>query len=83
MLFSFGGIYYKNAEIFLKDKCVYDYSTLRVDSVKGESIFVCVDLTVTNPDGDSQAAVVRVELIEEEEGFRINTPTYKRFDSGE
>lgn len=73
---------YKNAEIFLKDKCEYDYSTLCIDSVKGQSIFVKIAVKVTNPDGESMTTHAVVELIEEENGFRINTPTYKRYAVG-
>lgn len=73
---------YKNAEIFLKDKCEYDYSTLCIDSVKGQSIFVKIAVKVTNPDGESMTTHAVVELIEEENGFRINTPTYKRYTVG-
>lgn len=73
---------YKNAEIFLKDKCEYDYSTLCIDGVKGQSIFVKIAVKVTNPDGESMTTHAVVELIEEENGFRINTPTYKRYAVG-
>ncbi len=73
---------YKNAEVFLKDKCEYDYSTLSVERVKGESIFVKIAVKVTNPDGKSRSTYAEVELIEEQNGFRINNPTYKRYDVG-
>ena len=37
---------YDLAEIFLVDTIVYDYTTIRVNRVKGESIFVNIDVTV-------------------------------------
>jgi len=72
----------KNAEFFLKDKCEYDYSTLAVDRVEGQCIFVKIAVKVTDPDGNSRDTVAVVGLIEEQNGFRINTPTYKRYDVG-
>ncbi len=70
---------YDMAEVFLKDKIVYDYSTLRVVRVKGESIFVGIDVTVTNDEGKSKSSTLEVELIEEASGFRLDSPTYKRY----
>ena len=69
----------KNAEFFLKDKCEYDYSTLAIDHVKGQSIFVKISVKVTDQDGNSRDTLAVVELIEEQDGFRINSPTYKRY----
>ena len=70
------------SNFFLKDKCEYDYSTLAVDHVKGQSIFVKIAVKITNPDGEFREDFCIVELIEEQNGFRINSPTYKSYDAG-
>ncbi len=70
---------YDNAEVFLKDDVIYRYETLRVSRVKGESIFVGIDVTVINDEGDIQSSTLEIELIEEDAGFRLNSPTYKRY----
>ncbi len=73
---------YKNAKVYLVDKVEYKYDTLRVSDVEGESIFVTLDVEITDPDKRTQSSTLTVELIEEANGFRINSPTYKRYDDG-
>ncbi len=70
---------YDLAEVFLKDSVIYDYTSIKVSRVKGESIFVTVGVTVINEEGKSQSSTLEVELIEEGAGFRLNSPTYKRY----
>ena len=70
---------YDKAEVFLKDIVIYNYDTVRVSRVKGESIFVSIEVTVINDEGKSQSSALEVELIEEDAGFRLNSPTYKRY----
>ena len=66
---------YKKATVFLTDKVEYDYGTLKVKKVKGEKITVSVKATVIR-DEMSQTRECEIVLIEEENGFRIDTPTY-------
>ena len=70
---------YDNADVFLKDDIIYRYDTLKVSKVVGQSIFVSIDVTVINSEGDIQSSTLEVELIEEDSGFRINSPTYKSY----
>jgi len=70
---------YKNAPVYLKDKVTYHYETLAVTDVKGEEIFVTLDITVTNENGESQVRKLTTSLIEESSGFRINQPTYASY----
>ena len=70
---------YKNAPVYLKDEVTYHYETLAVTYVKGEEIFVTLDITVTNENGESQVRKLTTSLIEESSGFRINQPTYASY----
>ncbi len=70
---------YKNAPVYLKDEVTYHYETLRVSDVKGEEIFVTLNITVTNENGESQVRELTTSLIEESDGWRINQPTYASY----
>ena len=70
---------YKNANIFLTDKVVYDYSSLRVSGVKREEVFVKINVKVTNGENKTQHKEVEIALLEESNGWRINSPTYARY----
>lgn len=61
------------------DDLAYDYSTLRIEGVEDEIVTVLVDATVTNPDGESQVRTLRIQLIEEDDGWRINSPTFAKY----
>ena len=70
---------YKNADVYLTDKVVYDYSSLYVSDVEGEEVFVNVTVTVTNKDGDTQTKELKIALLEESDGWRLNSPTYTKY----
>lgn len=69
---------YSKYEVLLKDKIEYLYDTVRVFDVEGETIYVNIDVKVTNSKGNVQDKTLKIGLIEEESGFRIDTPTYAR-----
>lgn len=70
---------YKDADIFLTDKVVYDYSSIEVSYVKGEEVFVKIDVKVTNEENKTQNREIEIALLEESSGWRINSPTYARY----
>ena len=69
---------YSEAEVLLDCKVVYDYSSIKVLGSKEETVIIEISATVTNPDGESQQRTIKVNLIEEESGWRLDTPTYLR-----
>ena len=71
---------YSNFTPMLKDSIVYDYESLRVDGSKKEKVYVKIDATVTNADGKSQTTTVTVALVEEDDGWRIDNPTYANYN---
>ena len=70
---------YSKAVILLNDEVEYLYDTLEVAGVKGEVITVTLNVNVKRGD-KTQNRVMKVNLIEEESGFRLDSPTYIVFD---
>ena len=71
---------YSNFTPMLKDSIVYDYDSLRVEGSKKEKVYVKIDATVTKADGKSQNTTVTVALVEEDDGWRIDNPTYANYN---
>ena len=63
----------------MKDTVSYDYSSIRVSGVEKETVFVTVTATVTNSEGKSQSREIEFGLIEEESGWRIDSPTFANY----
>ena len=70
---------YSRADVLLDSEVEYDYSTLTVKGSVGETVNVEIYATVTNKDGESQRRIIKVGLIEEVGGWRLDTPTYIRY----
>jgi hypothetical protein len=70
---------YKDAKVFLEDTVIYDYDSMKVSDVDEEIIYVTLSVTVINSENKSQTSSLTVGLIEEENGFRLDTPTYKTY----
>lgn len=70
---------YSEADVFLVDTLVYDYSSLKVSDVVGQVVYVCINVTATNADGESSTQQLRIGLFEETYGWRLETPTYARY----
>lgn len=74
---------YKDAIVFLTDKVVYDYSSLRVSRVEKEEVFVKINITVTNSENKTQTQELEISLLEESDGWRINSSTYAKYQDKE
>lgn len=72
---------YTNFAKLLKSNIEYNYDSLRVDGSKKENVYLSVDATVTNEDGISQVTTVTFSVIEEENGWRLNSTTYANYNS--
>lgn len=64
----------------MRDRVEYDYDSMRVSDVKKEKVFVTVDATVTGSGGESQHTEIIITLIEEDNGWRIDNPTYANYN---
>ena len=71
---------YSKFNLMLKDSIEYDYSSLKATGSKKEKVFVTVEATVTREDGKSQKTTVTITLVEEEDGWRIDNPTYANYN---
>jgi hypothetical protein len=69
----------KDALVNLTDTVIYDYSSLHVSRVKKDEVFVKISATVITDDGKTQVQEIEISLLEEESGWRINSPTYVRY----
>lgn len=67
---------YSEPTVSLTDKIEYDYSSMRVSGVRRQTVYVTVSAVVTNEEGKSQTRDVRLSLIEEDDGWRIDSPCY-------
>ena len=71
---------YSKFEPTLVDTIVYDYDSIKAEKSKKENVFVSVSATVTNSEGKSQVITLTINLIEEESGWRISSPTYATYN---
>ena len=69
----------KNFKPFLTDKIEYDYNSIRISDVEGEIIYVEITVKVTNSDEKEQIKDIKIALVEESNGFRLDSPTYARY----
>ncbi len=69
---------YSKATVLLKDETEYLFDTLKVVGSKKETVYVTISINVTR-DGDTQTHEKKIGLIEEEDGWRIDTPTYMSY----
>ena len=71
---------YSLTDPLLKDEVVYDYDSLKVINSKKETVYVNIDCTVTREDGKTQKKTLEIGLIEEANGWRLDTPTYATYN---
>ena len=70
---------YANAKRQLTSSISYDYSTLRITGVEKQTVFVTVTATVTGAEGKSRQIDITLNLIEEDNGWRIDNPCYANY----
>ncbi len=64
----------------LKDSITYDYGSLKVKGSKKEKVYVSVSATVTSSEGKSQNTEITITLVEEDDGWKIDNPTYANYN---
>lgn len=63
----------------LTDKLTYDYGNLSVEGAEGQTVYVTLSVVAENEKGERATVSLRVGLMEEADGWRIDTPTYARY----
>lgn len=70
---------YSLADVLLVDQVEYMYDSLKVSHSEGDVVYVTLTVNVTR-DGKTQKCEMKVGLVEEDEGWRISTPTYMTYN---
>ncbi len=71
---------YEKFEPLLTDEVFYDLETLKVTHSKKDKVFVQIEATVTNKGGESQKRTKQIALVEENDGWRIDSATYLKYN---
>lgn len=69
---------YKKYKPLLTDTVEYDYQNISVIGSKGEIVTVNVPIKVTRGEL-SQERIIKVDLVEEKDGWRVDSPTYASY----
>ena len=69
-----------NCQKLLSGTVEYDYESIKVTGSEGETVFVTINATVTEEGLEPQTREIRISLVEEESGWRIDSPTYLTYD---
>lgn len=69
---------YSNALVLLNDEVSYDFDTLKVIGSKKQTVYVTLSVNVKRGE-NTQSRELKVGLVEEEGGWRIDTPTYMSY----
>ena len=67
-------------KIFLDD-VTYDYDSIKVIGSEGEKVYVTINATVSRAELDPQVREIRIALVEEDAGWRIDSPTFLNYDT--
>ena len=70
---------YSNFTPLLKSEVIYDYGSLKVEGSKGDKVYVTVEATVKNAEGKTQNTTLKIALVEEHDGWRIDSPTFENY----
>lgn len=73
---------YSLAVPLVKGKAEYQLDTLEVIGSEDETVFVSVLATVSC-DGKTQTQILKIGLIEQKDGWRLDTPTYLSYNDKE
>lgn len=67
-------------ENLLIGEAAYDLDSIEVIGSEKDTVYVTVKVTVTLEDYEPQTRTLRVALVEEDAGWRIDSPTYISYD---
>ena len=66
-------------ESLLKSTIVYDYDSITVKKSVKEKVYLSVNAVVINTEGDSRSVEITINLVEEEDGWRIDNPVWANY----
>lgn len=65
--------------VYFERDAEYLIDTLKIKEVKGEKIYLTVDVLVYGEGNQSQTRTLTFSVLEEESGWRLSTPTYMAY----
>ena len=68
------------AEVYLDGTVTYDLSTLKIVSQRKNIVYTELTATVTTPSGKQRSDTIKLDLIKEQDGWRLHSPTYFVYD---
>ena len=68
------------AKVYFEKEVTYHTETLKIKEVRGEVIYLTVNVTVYDENDAPYQRVLTFSLLEEESGWRLHSPTYMKYD---
>lgn len=65
------------------DRMTFDLDSIRVEGSKRDQVICYVDVEVSNQDGDHQTKTLKVILLEESDGWRIDNPVFANYSDND
>ena len=68
------------AEVYVDGTVEYDLSSLEILSQRNDIVSTQLRATVTTPEGNTRSDTIKLDLIKEQDGWRLHSPTYFVYD---
>ena len=68
------------AEVYVDGTVEYDLSSLKILSQRKDIVSTELTATVTTPEGKQRSDTIKLDLIKEQDGWRLHSPTYFVYD---
>lgn len=85
-----GARYYKDSEnrimvrttseVYVDGTVEYDLSSMKILSQRKDIVYTELRASVTTPEGNTRSDTIKVDLIKEQDGWRLHSPTYFVYD---
>ena len=70
----------RKANVYFKNEVEYHTETMRIKEVKGEVIYLTMNVVVYDDDNNAYERILTFSVIEEEDGWKLHSPTYMKYD---
>ena len=68
------------ADVYVDGTVTYDLSSLKIVSQRKNIVSTEISATVTTPSGKQRSDTIKLDLIKEQDGWRLHSPTYFVYD---
>ena len=70
----------RKANVYFTNEVEYHTETMRIKEVKGEVIYLTVDVVVYDDENNAYERCLTFSVIEEDTGWKLHSPTYMKYD---